>query len=105
MFTAGICAGACQWLAHVLMRNRTYLTPIPRYGVGVAVALFWFSLAYLLDTRQHPITGIWYMFGASGVATWMAYEADKKVPTEADVERFVGHIAAEHDESTHSDNG
>lgn len=103
MFVAGIVAGACQWLAHLLMDKRTYTTPVPRYGVGVAIALTWFSVAYVFEPSQDPITAIWYIFGASGVATWLAYEADKKMPTEADVERLAGYIAAEHNEQEHGD--
>lgn len=103
MFSCGLIAAALQWLAHVLMRNRTYHTPIARYGVGVAICLVAYTLAYVVDQRQEPITGIWYVFGCSGVATWLAYEADKKMPTDSDLLKYAPLIAAEHDETEHRD--
>lgn len=99
MFSCGLIAAVLQCVAHWLMRARTYHTPIPRYGTGVAICLVGFTLAYALDPRQHPVTAIWYMFGCSGVATWLAYEADKKMPDESDLLKYAPLIAAEHDEN------
>ncbi len=96
MFAAGMIAAVCQAVAHLLMKRRTYITPIPRYAVGVTLALVPWSAALAANRLQEPIVGVWFVFGASGFATWLAYELDKKQPTEADAERLASYLAAEH---------
>ena len=100
MFTLGLFAALGQVAAHYAMKDRTYHTPIPRYAVGVAIALAAYSIAYAIDPRQDAIIGPWFVFGCCGVATFLAYEADRPAVTEADIEHFISHIEAEHtDES------
>lgn len=88
------------------MRSRTYLTPIPRYGVGVFCGLLPWSLAaapaLLWPTAATTLTlgiGVWYVFGCGGFATWLAYEDDRPRTTEADARRFAAFIAGEHDDA------
>lgn len=99
MFAAGVIIGILQIGAHALMRDRTYLTPIPRYAVGVALALIPYSIALAFDGRQDAIVGVWYVFGASGLATWLGYEIDRPVTTDADAARLAEYLIAEHDDA------
>jgi len=105
MVAAGIVTGVLEFIAHGLMADRTYLTPIPRYIVGVLLALAPWSLAILIEpgTTESIIVSVWYVFGVAAIATWLGYELDRKQPTEADVARLADFIAGEHDETTASD--
>lgn len=100
MAAAGIAAGLMQWVAHQLVRDRVWATPIARYTIGVTIALLTFSLAYATDSRQDAITGVWYVFGASAVGTWLGYIGDPApafARTSADdLERWAAVIAEEH---------
>ena len=101
MAAAGIAAGLMQWVAHQLVRDRVWATPIARYTIGVTIALLTFSLAYATDSRQDAITGVWYVFGASAVGTWLGYIGDP-VPTPhdaIDLDKLAGYIVSEHNES------
>jgi hypothetical protein len=92
-----IIAGFCQWGAHVVMLGRTYATPTPRYAVGSFIVLVCFAAGWGLDTRQQPVIGLGMVYASSFVATWLSYEADRpKPPTEADADRVLKHIIAEH---------
>lgn len=106
MLLAGLAAGLGCTAAHRRMHERTYLTPIPRYGIGVAIALIPWSLAaapaLLASTAETTLTlgiGIWYVFGCGGFATWLAYEQDRPRTTEEDARRFAPFIAGEHDDA------
>jgi len=105
MFLAGLATGLACTAAHKRMRSRTYLTPIPRYGVGVIAGLVPWSLAAapaLLTPSEEAVLilgfGAWYVFGCGGFATWLAYEDDRPRATEADARRFAAFIAGEHDD-------
>lgn len=105
MLAAGPLAGLLERLAHAQMRDRTYLTPIPRYMVGVVLAgLPWTAaaIAALWETDTLTIVialtaGFWYVFGWAGAMTWLAYEQDRPSATPRDVERLASYIAGEHD--------
>ena len=106
MALGGVGAGLGCWAAHMRMRKRTYLTPLPRYGVGVACGLLpWGAAAVSAITQAHNILeavlvliiGIGYVFLCAGFATWLAYENDRPRATEADAERLVSYIEGEHD--------
>lgn len=111
MLAAGPLAGLLEWLAHAKMRSRTYLTPIPRYIVGVVLAGLPWTLASVTalweaDALTIIITlaaGFWYVFGWAGAATWLAYEQDRPSATSRDVERLASYIAGEHDAERGSD--
>lgn len=103
---AGLATALACTAAHRRMAKRTYITPIPRYGVGVACALIPWTLAsipaLLAPNLQAVLTlgiGIWYVFGCGGFATWLAYEDDRPRATEADARRLAAFIAGEHDDA------
>ena len=107
---AGIAAGLGCQVAHTRMRERAYLTPVPRYTIGVALSLIPWSLAVMpalaapsLEAVLTVGIGIWYVFGCGGFATWLAYEEDRPRTTEADARRFASFIAGEHDEKERGD--
>lgn len=105
MLLAGVAAALGCQAAHTRMRERTYLTPVPRYVTGVALAIIPWSAA-AMGALARPNTeailvlaiGIWYVFGCAGFATWNAYEEDRPRATEADAERLAAYLAGEHDE-------
>lgn len=105
MLAAGPLAGLLEYLAHAKMRQRTYLTPIPRYIVGVVLAGLPWTIAataalWEVDHLTMLITlgaGFWYVFGWAGALTWLAYEQDRPSVTPHDVERIANYIAGEHD--------
>jgi uncharacterized membrane protein len=106
MLLAGVAAGLGCQAAHTRMRERTYLTPVPRYVIGVALALIPWSLAGMAALGTPTVEtvvilgiGIWYVFGCGGFATWLAYEEDRPHATEADARRFATFIAGEHDDA------
>lgn len=97
--------------AHRKMRNRSYPTPIPRYVVGVLLALVPWTTALIIepgatitDAVALAVVGVFGAFGAGMVGTWLGYEEDRPEPTAADVERLARFIEGEHrDESEGSD--
>ena len=108
MAGAGVLVGLCQWIAHQLAYTqgapKRWATNLVRYAIGVSLALVAFSIAYALDERQNAIIAIWYVFGASGVATWIAHAGDPapaRMPAlnDAMLEKFAQAIVDEHDES------
>lgn len=108
MAGAGIFAGLCQWIAHQIAytqgRPKPWATDLVRYAIGVSLALVAFGAAYALDERQNAIVATWYIFGASGVATWIAHAGDpvpRRMPEldAATMDKFAQIIADEHDES------
>ena len=105
MLTAGLLTFILEWTAHQWMRERTYTTPIPRYAVGVALALVpWTGASAcaliepweMTDAVIVVVAGVWYVFGLAGAATWLAYERDRPSATEADAERLAAYLAGEH---------
>lgn len=107
MLLAGVATGLGCFAAHLRMRERTYLTPIPRYVIGVLLALIPWSLASFPALVAPNVTavlvlgiGIWYAFGCGMFATWLAYEEDRPRATEADARRLAAFIAGEHDDAT-----
>lgn len=105
MIAAGPMAGLLAWAAHQQMRERTYTTPIPRYAVGVILALVpWTAACAATLWEAHDIhtivltlaVGIWYVFGCAGGATWLAYEHERPRATEADAARLITYIEREH---------
>ena len=102
MAICGVAAGMCQYGAHQWMKNRTYPTPIPRYAVGSFFVLLWFAFGWGMDTAQHPISGLVYLYGTSLIATWIGYEKDRPRATEKDTARIIATIVGEHtdDDST-----
>jgi hypothetical protein len=110
MVVAGLLTGIGCLFAHRRMRKRTYLTPIPRYTIGVALALIPWTVALIIEpgattieTVALAIVGVWTAFGAGVFGTWIGYEEDRKEPTEADVENLARYITGEHDAPAGSD--
>lgn len=112
MLSAGLLAGMLELGAHRLMRDRTYTTPIPRYAVGVFLALLpWTAAAATVFLESHTVLsavlivgiGVWYVFGMAGAFTWLAYERDRPTATEADAERLAAYLSREHRESGEGD--
>ena len=101
MAAAGVVAALAQWVAHQLVRGRVWATPIVRYTIGATICLVAFSAAYAADVRQDTITGVWYVFGASAVGTWLGYIGDPApTPHDAiDLDKLAGYIVSEHNES------
>lgn len=104
---AGITAGACQLLAHHLMRGRSYPTPIPRYAVGSFIVFASFAVALVIDPRQDPIIALAYIYAASMVATWLGYDNDpapaRFEATPLDIEKWAAAIESEHRETERGD--
>lgn len=98
VFIAAFVAGVAAWVAHRLMRRRTYTTPIPRYFVGVVICLAPWSLAVLSAPMDavNAIVGCWLTFGGAAIGTWIGYEQDRPATTEADIERLAALIVGEH---------
>src|SRR5512147_878108 len=96
MLAAGPLAGLLETIAHERMRDRAYLTPIPRYAVGIVLAgIPWTAAAGaalwerdLLTVIIILVVGFWYVFGWAGALTWLAYERDRPRATEADAARL-----------------
>ena len=110
MAGAGFAAFALEWLAHQAMKGRTYITPVPRYAVGVALAgVPWTAAA--LTALVWPVSvlecvltvsiGFWWVFALAGLGTWLGYEADKKPATESDLARFARFVTGEHTDGSH----
>lgn len=106
MLAAGPLAGLLETIAHERMRDRAYLTPVPRYAVGVVLAgIPWTAATAATLWSDIDITtvvlvlvvGFWYVFGWAGALTWLAYERDRPRATEADAARLAAYIAGEHD--------
>lgn len=99
MAAAGIGAALAQWIAHQLVAGRVWATPIVRYTIGATISLLAFSAAYAVDGRQDAISGVWYVFGASAVGTWLGYIGDPQpTPHDAiDLDKLAGYIVSEHD--------
>ena len=102
MAGAGILAALAQWVAHQAVKGHRWATPIVRYTIGVFLCLLAFSIAYSADSRANVVSSIWYVFGASGIATWLAYIGDPQpapMPPVADLESLVNSIVAEHEQN------
>lgn len=113
MLTAGLVTFILEWQAHQWMRERTYTTPIPRYAVGVTLALApWTAASASVFIEPWATTnaavvivaGAWYVFGMAAGATWLAYERDRPQATEADIEKLAGYLAGEHGDAETSGN-
>lgn len=101
LFAAGLLTGLLAFVAHWLMRTRRYATPIPRYIVGVLLALVPWGGALLIEDggRVAAIVGAFFSFGCGWIGTWAGYESDPQLKpvTEIDVERIVAAIEGEHE--------
>jgi hypothetical protein len=100
LVTAGIVTGVGAFVAHWLMRDRRYATPIPRYIVGVLLALIPWGCALVIEETSitTAIVGAFYSFLCGAIGTWIGYETDPQAApvTTADVERIVAAIEGEH---------
>lgn len=99
LFAAGLTTGLLAFVAHALMRTRTYHTPIPRYIVGVLIALVPWAGALLAQEADASgaIVGAFFSFGCGMIGTWVGYETDPPLATGADVDRILAAIEGEHE--------
>ncbi len=101
-----LCAGLAQALAHQVAAIHAWKR-IPRYVAGITIIALAFApvLFYALPTEVAAVLyGLfWLITGASGLATWISYEADKtrrtNTPSRDDLEKWANAIAGEHDDA------
>jgi hypothetical protein len=100
-----IAAALAQAVAHQIA-SRYDWRRIPRYVTGITIIALAFApvvFSALSVEQASVIYGLfWLITGASGLATWISYEADKK-PAPAlsrdDLEKWADAIAGEHDDA------
>ena len=99
---AAIMAAALQTVWHHVATRKRW-RPIPRYVAGITTVAAAFAApifaALPVETAATLYGLLWLIIGASGLATWLAYEADPPTPLVLDLESRVNAIIAEHDES------
>lgn len=101
-----IAAALAQAVAHQIAERRQW-PRIPRYVAGITIIALAFApvLFSALPVEYAAViySLFWLIIGASGLATWMSYEADRQAvvptPTRDDLEKWADAIAGEHDES------
>lgn len=101
---AAIAAGLAQAVAHHYAERHDW-PRIPRYVTGItiiALALAPVMFSALSVEHAAVLYGLfWLIVGASGLSTWICYEADKKLGpplSRDDLEKWADAIAGEHDE-------
>ena len=101
---AAIAAGASQAVAHHYAESKRW-PAIPRYVCGLSIifiavgAVLFASLSLELAAMLYGL--MWLIAGASGLATWLSYEADRARPhlmSEHDLDRMADEIAGKHRE-------
>jgi hypothetical protein len=101
-----IMAGLAQALAHQVAQHYHWRR-IPRYVTGITIIAVAFApvVFYALAIELAAIVyGLfWLITGASGLATWISYEADPKAHagefSRDSLEKWADAIAAEHDDA------
>ena len=89
---AAIAAGASQAVAHHYAESKRW-PAIPRYVCGLSIifiavgAVLFASLSLELAAMLYGL--MWLIAGASGLATWLSYEADRH--------KDADHILSEYD--------
>jgi predicted membrane channel-forming protein YqfA (hemolysin III family) len=109
IFIGIICATAAafaQAFAHQVAARHRWKR-IPRYVTGISIIAL--AFAPILFSALPPelaavLYGLfWLITGASGLATWISYEADKPrsapSPSRDDLEKWANAIAGEHDDA------
>jgi hypothetical protein len=101
---SSIMAGALQAVMHQIAERRRWKR-IPRYATGLTIINVAYApvvfLALPVETAATLYGLLWLIGGASGLATWLAYDADTPKPPLADydLDRLADMIAGEHRES------
>ena len=95
-------AAALQAVWHHIAERRHW-RPIPRYVAGITTVAVAFAApvfaALPLETAATLYGLLWLIIGMSGLATWLAYEAERPSMAGVDLDRLAEQISAEHDES------
>lgn len=98
-----IAAALAQSVAHQIARRNCWKR-IPRYVTGITIiAVAYAPVVFFALPLEHAavIYGLfWMITGASGLATWISYEADARPNvTRGDLEKWADAIAGEHDDA------
>ena len=99
-----IAAALAQAVAHQVAQRHNWKR-IPRYVTGITIiAVAYAPVVFFALALEYAavIYGLfWLITGASGLATWISYEAEggSDHPTRNDLEKWADAIAGEHDES------
>lgn len=99
---AALGAAIAQAAAHRIAERRQWKR-LPRYVTGLTIinvaAAPVLYVALPLDIGALLYAILWLIGGASGLATWLAYEADRRsgpAISDADLDRYAEYIAGEH---------